>query len=146
MGSTSVPSLTQASVAVDPVFITDPYDFRDPANNVNLPVSGWPTLADVMDEVPRLEAFASFRDLNIKSLLYYQAELIYLRKKLHSVEWKDYRKHEGDITSHFADNIAIMIAAREESIESARSEHLVPLPEQCILIERIRATLDKYSN
>ena len=42
-----------------------------------------------MAKNPDLAAFSRFRDLNVKSLLYYQAELTHLRKKLHDLEYKD---------------------------------------------------------
>jgi hypothetical protein len=73
------------------VELEDLDDSRNPANDVHSAVYGWPALARIMDDIPRLQAFASFSDLNIKSLLYYQAELIYLRKRLHQIEWNDFR-------------------------------------------------------
>jgi hypothetical protein len=35
---------------------------------------GWPCLAELMFKHPGFESFQAFRDLRIKSLLYYQAE------------------------------------------------------------------------
>ena len=140
-------SLHQDSTAFEirPPSIPGVDDPRNPANNVNFPVHGWPLLVNIMNQLPRLEAFANFRDLNIKSLLYYQAELIYLRKKLHRVEWNDSRQSQLEKSSSYADNLTFLIKAREHSDESAGSKNPVPLPEQWTLIERIRTTLDKYS-
>jgi hypothetical protein len=141
------PTLSQASTHVDPRSITDPDDERNPANNVNFPVDGWPTLARIIATKPDLEAFASFPDLGIKSLLYYQAELIYLRKKLHEEEWKDFRTDDIEKSSKYADNLEALILGREASIESKEkdNENSLPLPRQWVLIERIRATLKEYS-
>src|SRR3954463_13580909 len=53
------------------------------------PVEGWPKVAAFMAETPDFTSFGRFRDLNIKSLLYYQAELNRFRLKLHETEWRD---------------------------------------------------------
>ncbi|EPE30330.1 hypothetical protein GLAREA_13053 [Glarea lozoyensis ATCC 20868] len=53
------------------------------------PLPGWPMVAKVIVDHPGLEAFEPFRDLNVKSLLYYQAELDMLRKQLRKMELKD---------------------------------------------------------
>jgi hypothetical protein len=122
---------------------TDP---TDPINNVNCPVHGWPTLAKIIAEKPDLEAFASFTDLNIKSLLYYQAELLTLRKELHRLEWKDNRASDDDSTN-YADDLGYLIGDRDASVKSMENKdpEPVPLPQQWKLIEKIRTTLDKYS-
>lgn len=137
MGSTSLP---QATATNDFRPITDPDDPINPANNVNRLVYGWSALARIMDDVPRLQSFASFSDLTIKSLLYYQAELSYLRKRLHEAEWQDYRRPDIELSPSFASDLRFLIEARDDSIASAGA-----LPEQWVLIERIRTTLDKYS-
>jgi hypothetical protein len=64
---------------------------KDPINDLNHPCHGWPDLAKLMSENPGLEAFQSFKDLHIKSLLYYQAQLDGMRKDLHLHEWADHR-------------------------------------------------------
>jgi hypothetical protein len=139
------PTLSQAPTHVDPRLIIDPEDDRNPANNVNFPVDGWPTLARIISTKPDLEAFASFTDLSIKSLLYYQAELIYLRKKLHEEEWKDFRTDDTQKSSKYADNLEALILGREDSIASKGKDDEKPLPQQWVLIEKIRATLKEYS-
>lgn len=48
------------------------------------PIQGLPQLALLMARNHEFAAFSRFRDLNIKSLLYYQAELEILGKKLHA--------------------------------------------------------------
>jgi hypothetical protein len=72
----------------------DSEDFEDVADDLNTPIPGWPRVAKLMAETPDFAAFSRFQDLNIKSLLYYQAELTLLRKKLHVEEWNDFR--DGD--------------------------------------------------
>lgn len=140
-------SLSQASTDFErrPTNEEDPNSPNNPANDVNRPVAGWPTLARLMAQTPDFEAFASFKDLSIKSLLYYQAELIYLRRALHEVEWQDFRKSELDLESSFADDLTTLIKARENSIEDQESGKPGKLPKQWVLIEKIRSTLEKYS-
>jgi hypothetical protein len=113
---------------------------RDPAGDVNNPVDGWPLLAKVMATNSSLEAFPTFTDLGIKSLLYYQAELIYLRKKLHRAEWTDYRHSGKDDKSYFAEDLELFIIARDEALKKGEEP-----PEQWEIIEKIRTTLGKYS-
>jgi hypothetical protein len=55
------------------------------------PVEGWPGVASLMAKTPDFAAFSRFRDLNIKSLLYYQAQLTNLKRNLHKQEYKDNR-------------------------------------------------------
>ncbi|PVH69929.1 hypothetical protein DL98DRAFT_369384, partial [Cadophora sp. DSE1049] len=118
----------------------------NPANDVNRPVPGWPTLARVMAETPDFEAFASFKDLGVKSLLLYQAELIFLRKALHKQEWQDQRQSGLKINSAFANNLQKLIEARDKSIAEAKPGQPEELPKQWVLIEKIRSTLDKYNS
>ncbi|PMD50781.1 uncharacterized protein K444DRAFT_710955 [Hyaloscypha bicolor E] len=116
---------------------------RDPADDVNFPVPGWPSLANLISENRALEAFPSFADLSIKSLLYYQAELVYLRKALHKIEYRGYYypSNSGDPSHFFAGNISELHRVRHQAILANRD-----CSEQWILIEKIRATLDKYNN
>jgi hypothetical protein len=108
-------------------------------SDVKTPIPGWPSLANLIAQNPELEAFPSFLDLAIKSLLYYQAELIHLRKELHRSECVDL--YEGDSNAtYFAQNLSYLIAARDAAIENSTE-----LPQQWILMEKIRITLEKYS-
>jgi hypothetical protein len=113
----------------------------DLSDNVNRPVPGWPQLATIIAAKSDLESFPTFTDLSIKSLLYYQAELIYLRKKLHEAEWKDFRQKEDDdnFFPEFCENLELFILAREQA-----NNHHGKLPEQWVIIEKIRKTLKKY--
>ncbi|KAE9363992.1 hypothetical protein N431DRAFT_356410 [Stipitochalara longipes BDJ] len=112
---------------------------RPDPKDVTIPVPGWPALAQLISKNPELEAFPSFSDLAIKSLLYYQAELIYLRQQLHQEEYKDYYNGEG-AQAHFADNLSVLFGVRDHAI----SENAEP-PKQWILIEEIRNILEKYN-
>jgi hypothetical protein len=101
--------------------------------DVTLPIPGWPALARRVANTPDFQAFPSFTDLNIKSLLYYQAQLILLRKKLHKVEFKDYyNSNDEDLPSRFAEDLQYLIEGKGN-------------PEQWDLIEQIRTVLDRYS-
>ncbi|KAF1962753.1 hypothetical protein CC80DRAFT_541911 [Byssothecium circinans] len=53
------------------------------------PVDGWPKLAQVMAKTPDFAAFPRFRELNVKSLLYYQVQLTVLQKELWKRECED---------------------------------------------------------
>jgi hypothetical protein len=111
-------------------------------DDVNIPVDGWPLLANIIAETPDLEAFPTFTDLSIKSLLYYQAELIFLRKQLHEQEWKDFRhpKERGCNARHFATDLELFFLDRDKAIKNGKQP-----PQQWLLIEKIRTVQEKYS-
>ena len=73
----------------------------------------------------------------MKSLLYYQAELVYLREELHRAEYKDYRQSEDADASLFAIDIAFLLDSKDDDSQ--------PLPEQWVLMTKIRQTLREYS-
>ena len=132
-----VNSLTTTAVASSPNspgVMSNTESQPDLAEDVNQPVPGWPALARLMADRPALEAFPSFTDLSLKSLLYYQAELISLRKELHEAEWKDLRSPDEEYSSKFAGNLDLWIVLGQGDKK----------PEQCELIDRIRIVLDKY--
>lgn len=54
-------------------------------------IEGWPLLAELMAVTPSFEAFSRFQRLNVKNLLYYQAELKELELSLEEREWGDMR-------------------------------------------------------
>lgn len=106
-----------------------------PSKDVNSLVPGWPALARRIANKPAFLAFPAFTDLNVKSLLYYKAELISLRKKLHEEEYNDRFNGEGPQTS-FAENLDFLIGCGRLRKEK---------PKQWELIEEIRTILDKYN-
>ncbi|PVH71045.1 hypothetical protein DL98DRAFT_521292 [Cadophora sp. DSE1049] len=105
--------------------------------DINSPVPGWPMLANAIALSPGLEAFSSFTNLNIKSLLYYQAELDYLRKKLHKAEWNDFLSSTDSIESRYAEDLDYLFSTAED--ENSKD------PEQWTILCKIRAVLEKYS-
>lgn len=68
---------------------------KDPEDDLSCPLQGYPKLAKQIVDYPDFEAFQSFKDLSIKSLLYYQAELDDIRRDLHNLEWKDFHTEDG---------------------------------------------------
>jgi hypothetical protein len=83
-----------------------------------------------MVDQPGLESFQPFRDLNIKSLLYYQAELVQLRQDLHALEWEDHRKGGGAVL--LCENVDKLLASAQFS-------------EQLSKVKEIRGVLKEYS-
>jgi hypothetical protein len=61
----------------------------------------YPVLAQTLSEHPALQIFRTYRALNIKSILYYQAELAYLEAELAEVEADD-QACPGPIRNKFA--------------------------------------------
>ncbi|KAI9773865.1 MAG: hypothetical protein M1840_006091 [Geoglossum simile] len=98
--------------------------------DLNNPVEGWPRVALLMAKTPDFAAFSRFRDLNVKSLLYYQAQLTNLRRKLHEMEYEDAR---GD------DEEKREFAGRADFLMSSEGS------DQLELIKEIRVLLKEYS-
>jgi hypothetical protein len=63
----------------------------DRGEDISQPTHGYPKIARLMGENPDLAIFRSFRELNARNLLYYQAELVHLEDQLHHIEWDDSR-------------------------------------------------------
>jgi len=108
-------------------------DAVDLADDLDTPVPGWPRVAKLMAETPDFAAFSRFRDLNIKSLLYYQSELTILRERLHEEEWNDYR--EGD------DENARQFSKRADRLVSSKDLYS---PQWALVLE-MRRVLKEYS-
>jgi hypothetical protein len=118
------------------------YQF-DPAENLETTVPGWPTLARLLATVPDFEGFQAFSDLNIKSLLCYQAELVKLRKQLHEVEWDDFRSVRGEVDD--VDSDRAMYAENLGNLLSSRDKQDPIVRRQWILLTEIRGVLREYS-
>ncbi|PMD62418.1 uncharacterized protein K444DRAFT_661590 [Hyaloscypha bicolor E] len=102
------------------------------------PLPGWPLVTKVIVENPGLEAFPSFRDLNIKSLLYYQGELDQLRTKLQKQEWEDHNnppQSDGD-DLNLAARVDHLLICKDLSGDGRA---------QIDLIAKIREVLNKYN-
>jgi hypothetical protein len=104
----------------------------DLAEDLTRPLHGWPQVAKLVSEVPQFEAYQTFRDLHVKSLLYYQAELVSLRKELHAVEYEDARSSR----SEFAENLDFLFASGSNEDPNLRR--------QWTLITKIRKVLKEY--
>jgi uncharacterized protein (DUF4415 family) len=78
------------------------------------PVPGWPRVAELMAQTQDFAAFKRYRDLNVKSLLYYQAEIEMLRKKLHKEEWADSQRGD-DNQRLYARRIDYMIKSKNKN-------------------------------
>lgn len=61
-----------------------------PQKDLEKPCHGYPALANFMFNNPGFESFQAFRDLHVKSLLYYQVKLDTIRNQLHKLEWEDH--------------------------------------------------------
>jgi hypothetical protein len=114
--------------------------FLDVADDISAPVPGWPLLAKAMGDNAAFKVFPTFNDLNMKNLLYYQAELDYLRRRLHKAEWRDYRTPSDEETSFFASNFEFLFLLRDEAL----ADNQTP-PEQWVLMNKIREALKEYS-
>jgi len=105
------------------------YDVKDDLNN---PVEGWPRVALLMAKTPDFAAFSRFRDLNVKNLLYYQAQLTRLRRKLHEQEYDDVRdRGEDDEVRKYANRADFLMTAEGSA--------------QLKLVVEIRGLLKAYS-
>ena len=64
---------------------------------------GWPLLAQAMADVPALESFSRFRELNIRSLLYYHVQLHHLQDELRTMEQR--ALHKQDPATNWAEDL-----------------------------------------
>ena len=115
------------------------------------PINGWPTLAKLITDNPGFEAFPSFKDLNIKMLLYYQAELDDLRTKLDAQELKDYRRQNPNgrpdkSLLHFNRNVEhLLISGSKVSDDDDDDDDDKEERKQYDLVIQIRNVMEKYS-
>ncbi|KAH8672829.1 hypothetical protein BGZ60DRAFT_557793 [Tricladium varicosporioides] len=120
-------------------------DCRRPEDEENNPIPGWPKFSNLITTNPGLEAFPSYRDLNIKSLLYYQAELDTLREKLYKRELYDYNalqslpESERGAHPHPAEDVDHLLAMEDDGND------LNAEPAQRDLIVEIRKVLKAYN-
>jgi hypothetical protein len=111
----------------------------DGAYILDWPLRGWPQVAEIIQRNPSLGAFEAFRELHVKSLLYYQAELVLLREKPHAVEYEDCRTGEArgvKGASTFGTDLASLLASRDNKDPKLR--------EQWTLMTQIRDVLKEY--
>jgi hypothetical protein len=102
---------------------------------------GWPSLAQVMAEKRGLESFARFRELNIKNLFYYQAELEALQWTLKCIEDDDAVKY-----TYAKDAGELMCPLNQtDDRQAPETEQTREAREQRDLILKIRGLLKEYS-
>jgi hypothetical protein len=109
-------------------------------------MAGYTGLSSLMSKHPELFILRSFRDLNVKNILYYEAELAHLECELREVEEED----EAEKTLPRKE-----YAVNWKRMSMTRGTHLLP-PEnpsshgsrdelQWRIFLRIRSLLEKYS-
>ncbi|CCD54256.1 hypothetical protein BofuT4_P129560.1 [Botrytis cinerea T4] len=120
-----------------------PWDeIKDASEDTERPLPGWPLVSKLIAQYPDLEAFKAFRDLNIKSLLYYQAELENLRKKLHKAEYEEHQQGEQDgITK-----ASMMAMNLDYYLLHARMDDSKCKSKQVKIMKQIRLVLKEYND
>jgi hypothetical protein len=88
----SSPNLAQGHIEQQPSTEHGNCEFRDPTVSSGSSMSskkdehreryGWPRLAEIMADVPEFAAFPRYRDLNLRNLLYYKAQIDSLKIKI----------------------------------------------------------------
>jgi hypothetical protein len=86
---------------------------------------GWPLLARLMDKNPEFEAFARFRELNVKNLLYYQVELDYVSDLLRREELRDRKLAHMDEKRAFSQCPLKMIKKFEDDGKCKQWEYVL---------------------
>jgi hypothetical protein len=109
---------------------------NDVTKDLTNPVEGWPRVALLMAKTPDFAAFSRFRDLNIKSLLYYQAQLTNLKKRLHELEYKD---------ALSKDKSKEKFASRADFLMTSDSEQFKLITEIRLLLKEYNEALLQYS-
>jgi hypothetical protein len=109
----------------------------DVMEDLNRPLAGWPELAHLMMKIPDFELFQAFTDLNIKSLLLYQAQLDELRRELHKLEWHDYYSDAFEGSREYSQRLDFLRFGGDLEDERARR--------QWQLMSEIRSVLGEHS-
>jgi len=110
---------------------------------------GWPRLAHKMAEVPEIESFRRFRELNIKNLLYYQAEIADMEADLRKIENEDSRNTESKEQVYSRHAISMLGSMPSLEAATCRDTSVWKMPthqRQCKLVLDIRQSLEKYNN
>jgi len=110
-----------------------------PVNNLDKPCHGWPAVANLMYKNPGFESFQSFRDLHVKSLLYYQGELDQFRIELHQLEWLDHTEGSFKFHEKLSRNMGFLFRSRRDGASDSEGSN------QILMIERMRVVLKEYS-
>ncbi|KAI0410202.1 hypothetical protein F5X98DRAFT_387608 [Xylaria grammica] len=98
---------------------------------------GWPRLAQMLAESPKFESFRRFRELNVKTLLYYQAEIAELEKDLMEAENNDTRnKSSKKWEGSYAEYAHRMIQSQDDPNADKK---------QCDIVLKIRERVREYN-
>ena len=98
-------------------------------------VVGYPTLAGFIGATPELTIFRRFTNLQTQSILYYQAELIYLEEQLRELEVEASNREGSDPKSRFARDWEWLGAI---DLNGSLNHHMT-------VVLRIRAVIKEYS-
>lgn len=98
-------------------------------------VPGYPRLAEEIGKIPQLGIFRRFGALNARSMLYMQAELVYLEQRLIVIEERE-RTPRNDMRWKFAGNWFRLSSAEQEE---------AGMRTQWDLVLEIREKLKEYS-
>ncbi|KAE8447982.1 hypothetical protein EG329_009905 [Mollisiaceae sp. DMI_Dod_QoI] len=113
-----------------------PEGSSNPEKDLSKPLPGWPELATVIAKNRDFEAFQVFRDLSAKSLLYYQAQLVDLRKDLHGLEWRNNREGRFKDAGKLNSRADLLVLTESDDDDDTR--------EQMDLVNKIREVLKDY--
>ncbi|CAG8953878.1 hypothetical protein HYFRA_00010839 [Hymenoscyphus fraxineus] len=82
----------------------------------------WPQVSRLMSDTPEFASFNRFSDLQIKSLLYYQAQIEILKQELQDEEWEDYRRGDDTVSKYCeqANNLVLSEAKQWEKMKEIR--------------------------
>jgi hypothetical protein len=108
-----------------------------PKEDPEKPCHGYPALASFMFNNPGFESFQAFRDLHIKSLLYYQGQLYNLREDLHSLEWEDHDRETFKNHEKVSKNVKYLF--KREPIPATGGAHIARGTENLSTSESERA-------
>jgi hypothetical protein len=88
---------------------------------------------------PDFESFQDFRDLHIKSLLYYQAQLVKMREELHKLEWEDHAEGSFKFHEKLSKNVGFLLKTETEFPPGDEGS------KQMLKIKEMRMVLKEYS-
>ncbi|APA10290.1 hypothetical protein SS1G_07260 [Sclerotinia sclerotiorum 1980 UF-70] len=130
-------------------FTSGPWEkATDPSKDLEKPLPGWPLVSKLIADYPDLEAFKAFRALNIKSLLYYQAELENLRMKLHQAEYNEHRQGEAEgikSASMMSENLGYYLFHARMDDDKCKSQQVKIMEQIRVVLKEYNAALLQYS-
>ncbi|KAE8450289.1 hypothetical protein EG329_006717 [Mollisiaceae sp. DMI_Dod_QoI] len=89
------------------------------------PIEGYPKLACHMETYPEYAIYRRFGSLNSQNLLYFQAELTHLERKLRRLEAADHASAEGNRSKYSKDWYWLNNSIFEETSEQLETVHAI---------------------